>query len=116
MAAILPDDNFKCILLNKNDKMPIPISLKFIPMSPIDSKPAFGSGNGLAPKRRQAVPWTTVNPVHWRIYAALGGGVNTIPADDPGPGIARPLVTMIFAMYMQSIVFSESGFPPEYSE
>ena len=41
MAAILPDDNFKCIFLNENDRIPIPISLKFIPRSPIDSKPAL---------------------------------------------------------------------------
>ena len=32
-----------------------------------------GSGNGLAPYRRQAIIWTSADPVHWRIYAALGG-------------------------------------------
>ena len=31
------------------------------------------SGNGLAPNRRQATTWTNDDPVHWRIYAALGG-------------------------------------------
>ena len=31
------------------------------------------SGNGLAPTRRQAITWSNVDPVHWRIYAALGG-------------------------------------------
>ena len=31
------------------------------------------SGNGLAPNRRQAITWTNGSPVHWRIYAALGG-------------------------------------------
>ena len=41
MAAILADDNFKCIFMNENDKIPIKISLKFIPMSPIDNKPAL---------------------------------------------------------------------------
>ena len=30
------------------------------------------SGNGLAPNRRQAINWTNADPVHWRIYAALG--------------------------------------------
>ena len=30
--------------------------------------------NGLAPTRRQAIIWTNVDPVHRRIYAALGGG------------------------------------------
>ena len=41
MAAILADDIFKCIFLNENDKMPIQISLKFVPKSPIDNKPAL---------------------------------------------------------------------------
>ena len=33
-----------------------------------------GSGNGLVAKRRQAITWTTSNPVQWRIKAAPGGG------------------------------------------
>ena len=41
MAAILADDNFKCIFLNENDRIPIRISLKFVPMSPVDNKPAL---------------------------------------------------------------------------
>ena len=41
MAAILADDNFKCIFLNENDRIPIRISLKYIPRSPIDNKPAL---------------------------------------------------------------------------
>ena len=41
MAAILPDDIFKCISLNENDIIPIQISLKFVPKSPIDNKPAL---------------------------------------------------------------------------
>ena len=41
MAAILADDNVTCIFLNENDIIPIPISLKFVPMSPIDNKPAL---------------------------------------------------------------------------
>ena len=59
MAAILADDNFKCIFLTENDRITIQISLKFVPMSPIDNTPALllfiGSGNGLAPSRRQAI-------------------------------------------------------------
>ena len=39
MAAILAD-NFKCILLNENDRIPIYVSLKFDPKGPIDNKPA----------------------------------------------------------------------------
>ena len=41
MAAILADDIFSCIFLNKNDKILIKISLKFAPRSPIDNKPAL---------------------------------------------------------------------------
>ena len=41
MAAILADDNFKRIFLNENDKIPIQISLKFVPSSPIDYKSAL---------------------------------------------------------------------------
>ena len=41
MAAMLADDNFKCIFLNKDDRIPIQISLKFVPRSPIDNKQAL---------------------------------------------------------------------------
>ena len=41
MAAILADDIFKCNFLNENDKIPIQISVKFFPRSPIDNKPAL---------------------------------------------------------------------------
>ena len=35
------DDHFKCIFLNENDRIPIQISPKFVPMSLIDNKPAL---------------------------------------------------------------------------
>ena len=38
MAAILADDNFRCIFLNESDRIPIWISLKLVPKSPIDNK------------------------------------------------------------------------------
>ena len=41
MAAILAEDNVKCIFLNENDRILIQISLKFVPRSPIDNKPAL---------------------------------------------------------------------------
>ena len=41
MAAILADNIYKCIFLNENDKIRIQISLKFVPKSPIDNKPAL---------------------------------------------------------------------------
>ena len=41
MAAILADDIFKIIFLNENGRIPIQISLRFVPKSPIDNKPAL---------------------------------------------------------------------------
>ena len=41
MAAIVADDNFKGIFLNENNEISIRISLKFVPRSPIDNKPAL---------------------------------------------------------------------------
>ena len=41
MAAILADDNFKCIFLNENDRIPIRLSLKFVRKSSVDKKPAL---------------------------------------------------------------------------
>ena len=41
MAAILADNNLICIFLTENDRIPIRISLKFVPRSSIDNKPAF---------------------------------------------------------------------------
>ena len=33
---------------------------------------SIGSGNGLAPNRRQTIIWTNANPVYQCIYVALG--------------------------------------------
>ena len=41
MAATLEDDNFNCIFLDENDRISIRFSLKFVPKSPIDNKPAL---------------------------------------------------------------------------
>ena len=41
MAAILADDIFNCIFFNENDRIQIQISLKYVPRSPIDNKPAM---------------------------------------------------------------------------
>ena len=41
MAAIVSDDIFNRIFLNKNDKIPIQIPLKYVPSSPIDNKQAL---------------------------------------------------------------------------
>ena len=73
MAVILADDIFECILLNENARIPIQISLKFVPSSPINNKPSLVQVMAWRQKRRQAITWTHDGPVHWRIYAALGG-------------------------------------------
>ena len=39
MAANLGDDILKCILLTENERIPIQISLKFVPRIPIDNTP-----------------------------------------------------------------------------
>ena len=41
MAVILADDNFNGIFINENDRIPIWISLKFVPKGPIDSSQAL---------------------------------------------------------------------------
>ena len=41
MAAILADVIFKCIFLNEIDRIPIQISLKFVPDGPIDNNLAL---------------------------------------------------------------------------
>ena len=41
MATIVADDNFKCIFLNENNKIPIRVWLKFVARSPTDNKPAL---------------------------------------------------------------------------
>ena len=41
MAPIFADDILKCIYLNESDKIPIKISLKFVPRSQIDNKLAL---------------------------------------------------------------------------
>ena len=41
MAAILADGTVNCIFLNENDRIQIQISLKYVPRSPIDNKPAL---------------------------------------------------------------------------
>ena len=42
MVDILADNIFKCIFLNESNRIPILISLEFVPWGPIDNKPALG--------------------------------------------------------------------------
>ena len=73
MAAIVADDMFKWIFLNENGRIPIQISLKFVPRGPIDNKPALIQIVAWRRPGDKAIIWTNVDPVPWRIYAALGG-------------------------------------------
>ena len=41
MATIFAENIFKCIFLNKNDRITTQISLKLVPKSPVDYKPAL---------------------------------------------------------------------------
>ena len=42
MAVILADDVFNCIFFqNENVRIPIQISLKYVPRSPVDNNPAL---------------------------------------------------------------------------
>ena len=53
----------------------IKISLKFVPKGPIDNNPALVLIMAWLPSsnRRHAITLTNADPIHWRIYAALGG-------------------------------------------
>ena len=51
----------------------IKISLKLVPKSPIDHKPALVQVIGLVPNRQQAITWTNDGPVQWRIDVVLLG-------------------------------------------
>ena len=67
------DNIVNCIFINEKFCILIQISLKFVPTGPINNKSVIiGSGNGLAPNRRQAITWTNAGPIQWYIYAALG--------------------------------------------
>ena len=64
MAAILADNNLECIFFNENDRIPILISLKFVPRRPIDNNPALVQVMTWVVIRRQAITWTNVDLVH----------------------------------------------------
>ena len=66
----IPDDIFKCILLNENAKISIKISLKFVPKAPINNIPALIQI--MARRRRGDKPLSEPMIVFRRIYASLG--------------------------------------------
>ena len=63
MAAIFPDDIFKCIVWNENVWISIKVSLTFVPKGPINNTPA------LVQIIHYLNQWWLV---YWRIYASLG--------------------------------------------
>ena len=63
-----PDDIFECIFLKENVWIPIKISLKSVPKSPINNIPAFGSENGLATSHYLKQWWLDYR----RIYTSPG--------------------------------------------
>ena len=73
MAGHFTDDILKLIFLNENGRNLIQISLKFVPNSPIDNKPALIQVMAWRQKSENPFTWTNDDPVHWCIYAALGG-------------------------------------------
>ena len=72
MAAILADDIFRCIFLNGNDRISIQIPLKLVPSSLIANKPALVQVIAWRRTFDKPLPEPMMNPVHRRIYAALG--------------------------------------------
>ena len=61
MTAVSADGIFNCIFLNKNDRIPIQISLTYFTRGPIDNKPALIQ----VIVRIQAITWTNEYPVYW---------------------------------------------------
>ena len=61
------EDIFKCIFMNEKICILIEISIKFV-----HKGPSIGLDNGLVLNRCQSIIWTNADPIHWRIYAALG--------------------------------------------
>ena len=66
---------FKCIFMNEKFCILIPISLKFLPKGPIDNKSTPVQVMAWRRAGDKSLPWTSADPVPWRIYVALGGDV-----------------------------------------
>ena len=73
MAIILADNIFKCIFLNENSRILIQISLKFVPKTPFDNKPALVQVMAWRQTGDKPLPEHNDDPVHWLIYTAPGG-------------------------------------------
>ena len=78
MAANLADDIFKCIFLIENDRISIKISLKFVPRSPIDNKPALFQVMALRRIGDKPLPdqWLPGSPTH--MCGTRGRWINSV--------------------------------------
>ena len=65
-------DIFKCILLLKSFVFWLKFHWSLYEWSNWQW-PNIGLNNALAPNRRQAIIWTNADPIHWLMYAAVGG-------------------------------------------
>ena len=72
MAIIQFADDMQWLFMNEKFCKLIQISLKFVPKSPIDNKSALVRVMTLCRTGNKTLR-TNADPVHWRIYAALGG-------------------------------------------
>ena len=59
---------FRCIFGNEMFCISFRISLKFVPMCPIDNNTTL-----VLIMAWRRICWINADPIHWRIYAALGG-------------------------------------------
>ena len=73
MAAILAGVILKRIFLNASVRIPIQISLTFVPSGLVANEPALDQILAWCRKIWQAITWTNADPIHWLIYDALGG-------------------------------------------
>ena len=73
MAAILADGILKCIYLNENGRIPIQISLNYIPSSPTENKSALVQVMAWRRTGDKPLPELMLVPEHRSIYAVTGG-------------------------------------------
>ena len=71
------DDVFGCIFVNEKFCILTKISLKCVSKGQIDDNPALVKI--MAWRRINAIIWSSADPIHWHIYAALGGDKLRVP-------------------------------------
>ena len=89
------DNSFRCIFLNENDRIPIWISLKFVPTSPIDNKPALVQVMAWRRTGDKSLPeplLTQFNDAYMRHYR--GRWVNVTDADNQ---FSKCVITILFS-------------------